>query len=139
MLWPVDEGNFSGGCRRHFCFLLRVSAIAAMDDSAKAAHYADKRAAGCAGVAFGCSLLISARAALHRVLLAKLSHSESPRAEEIKAKLPWSLLLNLWRVARARNIARSRLDARLGGVDGVETIFDLQTKIIAKVAGIYHA
>ena len=65
--------------------------------------------------------------------------SESPVAEEVEAKLPRSLLLNLRRVAGTCNIARTRLDASLSCVKRIETIFDLETEIVLEVVRVHKA
>ena len=82
-----------------------LDALPALRDALEAAHHADERAASGARVAFRRTLFVSACAADHRILLAKIAHSESPRTEKVKTKLPRRLLLNLRGVSRTRNVA----------------------------------
>src|SRR5512132_3528833 len=65
--------------------------------------------------------------------------SEPPRPEEIESELTRSLLLGLWCVARAGDVARARLDARLRCVDRIETILELEIEIVLEVVRVHEA
>src|SRR6478672_10951748 len=116
-----------------------LDALPALCNALETAHDADERAASSAGIAFGCTLFVSAGAADHCILLAKITHSESPRTEKIKTQLPRRLLLNLRGVSRACDVTRSRLDARLCSVDRIEAILNLQSEIIPEIVRVDEA
>jgi hypothetical protein len=139
MLWPVDKWDFKVRSSRAFGMLRRFDALLAQRYTLEAAHHANESATAIARIAFGSALLVATSAADHRVLLAKIAHSESPGSEEVKTQLPRRLLLNLRSVSRAGDVARTRLDTRLCSVDRIEPILNLQSEIVAEIVGVYEA